>query len=160
MATTYQATSLPHPAATLGVIPSAEGISSLATFQTSGTSVTFASTPVVSPSAASPANVASLPAEYPLIQAATASVGKGQGLVISSALPPVPAKLVAKIQAGQFLQMKDLLGDIALHSQLDNLPASSLGGHFPGTSHPQMREVSSALSWAGPQVSHSMDRWH
>ena len=113
MATTYQATSLPHPAATLGVMPSAESISSLATFRTSGTSVTFASTPVVSPSVASPASVASLLVEY-------------QGLVLSLVLPPVPAKLVATIQAGHFVQMKDLLGDnIALHSQLDNLPASS-----------------------------------
>ena len=84
------------------------------------------------------------------MEAATASTDRSQGLILASALPPVPAKIVSKIQAGQFIQMKDLLGDnIALVNQLDNLPVNSLGGACSSLPRPQMREVFSTLAWAG-----------
>ena len=51
-----------------------------------------------------PSNVASAMGSLPLMEAAIALTGRSQGLTPSSALPPVPAKIVTKIQAGQFIQ--------------------------------------------------------
>lgn len=44
------------------------------------------------------------------------------GVKLSSTFPPFPAKLVTKVQGGQYVDMKELLTDnIALQSQLDAL---------------------------------------
>ena len=108
------------------------------------------STPTMTASLTAPSSMALATGSFPLVEAAIASTGRSQGLILSSALPHVPAKIVSKVQAAQFIQMKDLLGDnVTLVNQLDNLPANSLGGASSSIPQPQMREVFSALTWAG-----------
>ena len=67
----------------------------------------------------------------------------GEGaVVLSSALPPIAAKLAQKIRSQQYVAMKELLSDkMTLHSQLEDLQASA-------TSHPhRLREIDSPLMW-------------
>ena len=55
----------------------------------------------------------------------TPSVGSQPGLVLSPAAAPFPKKLVDKIQAGNFVEMKELLTDnMALVSQLETVQGS------------------------------------
>ena len=63
--------------------------------------------------------------------------------ILASNISPVPPKLVAKIQALEFVSMRDLLPDnIALAERLEALPRSS-----SAQPHPQ-REIDSITSWA------------
>ena len=64
--------------------------------------------------------------------------------ILSSALPPIGAKLAVKIRSGQFVGMKELLPDnMALHSQLDSLP-----GQVAVTARPHcLREIDYPLTW-------------
>ena len=69
------------------------------------------------------------------------------GLVLSPAAAPFPKKLVDRIQAGNFLEMKELLTDnMELISQIEavqGLPPA----HMPGIPRPRLREVSSLTTW-------------
>ena len=69
--------------------------------------------------------------------------GKG-AVVLSSALPPIGAKLVQKIKSQQYGAIQELLSDnMALHSQLEDLPSQTAL-----TSRPhRLRETESPLSW-------------
>ena len=73
----------------------------------------------------------------------------GEGaVVLSSALPPISAKL-AQLKSQQYVAMKELLSDnMALHSQLEDLPASP---------H-RLREIESPLSWVFSAVSDALAR--
>ena len=74
------------------------------------------------------------------------SVGAEQAMVLSSALPPLSAKIVGKIKSGQYVPMKDLLADnMSLCSQLEELP----GPHsmYAGPAKPRLREIQSPLTW-------------
>ncbi len=70
------------------------------------------------------------------------------GMILSPASDPIPYRLVQKIQAGEFVEMRDLLTDnISLHNQLE-----ALHGHFnfsstPASLRPSLREVPSLSSW-------------
>ena len=136
--------------AIMGALPLARSIACLTTFNPASIMSSRVSTPAMTASLTALSSVAVAMGSFPLVEAVIASTGRSQGLILASSLPPVPAKIVSKIQVGQFIQMKDLLGDnIALVNQLDNLPANSLGGACSSLPRPQMREVSSALAWAG-----------
>ena len=64
--------------------------------------------------------------------------------MLSSALPPIGAKLAQKIKSQQYVAMKELLADnMALHSQLEDLPAQAAVGARPH----RLREIDSPLSW-------------
>ena len=66
--------------------------------------------------------------------------------MLSSALPPIPAKVVEKIRAGQYVPMKELLADnMSLCSQFESLPGSYA---HPGLPKPRLREIQSPLTWA------------
>ena len=69
----------------------------------------------------------------------------GQGaVVLSSALPPISAKLAQKIKSQQFVAMKELLTDnMALYSQLEDLPTQATLTARPH----RLREIESPLSW-------------
>ena len=65
-------------------------------------------------------------------------------VVLSSALPPIGAKLALKIKSQQYVAMKELLSDnMALHSQLEDLP-----GQAAITARPhRWRDIDSPLMW-------------
>ena len=72
----------------------------------------------------------------------------GQALVLSSALPPIAAKLVSKIRSGHYVPMKDLhvLADnMSLCSQLEAFPGAQHS--FAGLTKPRLREIQSPLTW-------------
>ena len=52
--------------------------------------------------------------------------GRSSPLVLASALPPIPGKVVEKILKGQFIDFKELLMDnVALMTQLQELEAGT-----------------------------------
>ena len=66
-------------------------------------------------------------------------------MVLSSTLPPIAAKLVAKIQSGQFVAMKELLADnMSLCQHVEAWPAQHV---FTGAAKPRLRDVDSPLNW-------------
>ena len=69
----------------------------------------------------------------------------GEGaVVLSSALPPIGAKLAQKIRSQQYVAMKELLSDnMALHSQLEDLPSQAAVASRPH----RLREIDSPLTW-------------
>ena len=69
------------------------------------------------------------------------------GLILSPSSDPIPHRLVSSIQAGEFIEMRDLLADnISLHNQLEDFH-----GHIwpstPAHLRPRLREVPSLSSW-------------
>ena len=65
---------------------------------------------------------------------------------LSPAAEPFPARLVAKIKSGDFVDMKEMLTDnISLLRQLDDMPSSIPA--LPGSLKPRLREVSTLPSW-------------
>ena len=67
-------------------------------------------------------------------------------VVLSSALPPITAKLAAEIVSGQFVAMKELLADnMSLCNQLESFPTHQ---HIVATAaKPRLREIDSPLTW-------------
>ena len=62
-------------------------------------------------------------------------------VVLSSALPPIGAKLASKIRTQQFVAMKELPADnMALHGQLEDLPAETSAAARP-------HRLRSPLTW-------------
>lgn len=122
----------------LGILPPASALSRLTVFPagtaSTATLATAASTMLSSwtgtPLASLQPNPQPAPAEGTVI--------------LSSALPPIGAKLANKIRSHQFVAMKELLSDnMALHGQLDDLPAQATI-----TSRPhRLREIDSPLTW-------------
>ena len=75
-------------------------------------------------------------------------VTRATGIILSPALQPIPARLVQRIQSGEFVEMRDLLSDnIALHDQLEAVHGPFLAASTPGSSRPRLREVPSLISW-------------
>ena len=65
-------------------------------------------------------------------------------MILSSALPPIGAKLAGKIRSKQFVAMKELLADnMALHGQLEDLPSQAGSASRPH----RLREIDSPLTW-------------
>ena len=64
-------------------------------------------------------------------------------LILASSLPPVPAKLVDKIRAGKYVEMKELLSDNT--TVLQSMEA--VHPMLRGTNKPNLREVKSLLTW-------------
>ena len=67
-------------------------------------------------------------------------------ILLSPALPPIPARVVEKIRAGAFVEMRELLPDnVAL---LQRLQETSLPGHPPPANPSRLRDIRDPLSWA------------
>lgn len=67
---------------------------------------------------------------------------------LSPSLPLLPAKLAAKIQSLQFVELKEFLPDnIKLLKRLEAMDRPSLAT-LPPNLRPSMREISSLLMWA------------
>ena len=76
----------------------------------------------------------------------------GSAMVLSSALPPITAKLVTKI-SGQFVAMKELLADNRSPCHLlESFPTHQ---HlFAGLTKPRLREIDSSLTWVSCFLAH------
>ena len=69
-------------------------------------------------------------------------------LSLSLSTQPIPAKLVNRIRSGQFVEMRDLLGDnIALNQHFETLNNACPAHVLPASSRPRLREVTSLTSW-------------
>ena len=72
-------------------------------------------------------------------------------LILSSALPPIPGKLVERIQSGTYIDFKEFLSDNVM--LLQRLRELGQGGAVPAGVQPlvdgsRLREISDPLSWA------------
>ena len=67
-------------------------------------------------------------------------------LLLSSALPPIPARVVEKIRTGVFVEMRELLPDNV--SLLQPLQETSLPDHPPPATPSRLRDIRDPLSWA------------
>ena len=79
----------------------------------------------------------------PLSSLGPVPVGRAVPLVLSSALPPVPARAVDKIRSGLFIDFKELLPDNVALSQRLAETSSLLSGAPPA----RLREVTDILTW-------------
>ena len=71
---------------------------------------------------------------------------KPQPLILSSALPPIPGKVVERIRAGLFVDLKELLPDnVAL---LQRLQEVSTGTQASAGGQSRMRDIRDPLTWA------------
>ena len=116
----------------LGTLPDPSALSLIQAFSANGALVEH-----------SPSRLASaLPSTGLSLQAVPSQLGAFR---LASAFSPVPPKLVQKVQALQFVEMKELLPDnIGLIRRLEAWESPN----HPGTSwRPRMREVNSLLSW-------------
>ena len=78
----------------------------------------------------------------------TPVITPNQALVLSPALPPIPNRLVEKIRAGHFVEMKELLGDnIALLQRLEEVQGTHTSQWTLPPNSAKLREVSSPLTW-------------
>ena len=75
---------------------------------------------------------------------ASAAAGPEVPFVFSNCLPPVPAKLVAKITKGDYVDMAELLRD---NIEAEHRRAADQPGTSSSVSQPQRREVPDFLSW-------------
>ena len=93
-----------------------------------------ASAAAVTSSTVSPALISLLPNPKPPAKGA---------VILSSALPPIGAKLATKIKSQQYVAMKELLPDnMAPHGQLEDLPAQAAVATRPH----RLREIDSLLT--------------
>ena len=73
---------------------------------------------------------------------------KSQGISLSPATEPFPQKLVDRVWAGQFVEMRDLLTDnISLLQQLETFNSNCQLPGLPGALRPRLRELKSLCSW-------------
>ena len=107
-----------------------------------GSMPVVSSTPGGSTPTSSMSSLASLLAT-PLSSLGPAPVGRAVPLVLSSALPPVPARAVDKIQSGLFIYFKELLPDnVALSQRLAETSSLLFEG---GDGHPDLDLLLSIL---------------
>ena len=79
------------------------------------------------------------------------AIGKAEPLIISPALPPIPARVVDRVQSGKFVDFKEFLADNVL--LLQRLQELGMAGPVapamqPLVSGSRLREVTDPVSWA------------
>ena len=107
---------------------------------------TFTPTSTVSPCLANlpSATESPLPSASPVPSSTKAM--QHQPFILSKASPPVPGKLVSKIQSLQFVDMRELLPDnMALLERLSALPQGTAA--HTATSSPKQRDIPSLTTW-------------
>ena len=81
------------------------------------------------------------PAIPPAVSADKATKEK-EPMLLSILFPPIPGKLVTKLRAGAFIDMKDMLPDnMTLLRQLDNFSADK------STSKAKLRKIKTFTTW-------------
>lgn len=98
-----------------------------------------------------PGGVPSIPAAFSGASAAPplGSVSSA-GMMLSSAGGTLPQKLVDKVRAGHFVEMREFLVDnMRLLDRLESVHGSGLLPSFSSGPRPRLREVTSLMSWIG-----------
>ena len=137
----YSLSTPPRTELPLGSMPPATAIQSVGIIEKGDTSnaatnVPTATTPGIAWSKAALLATGSAPSN--------ACVTSAQPLILASSYPPVPARLVDKIRAGGYVEMKELMPDnIALLQALEALHPAA---HLTNPTRPKMREVSDILT--------------
>ena len=135
------------PPATLGLMPPPSAIASVATIPATSLSLAALQTSTVASGSGRPTPAVLAASVMASVQGALGNAAS-QAVRLSSTFSPLPAKLVTKIQAGQFIEMKELLVDnIALQRQLDAIQAQP-AYQLPAAARPRMRDIDSPLTWA------------
>ena len=139
--------SAPLPLSVPGAMPPCRAVTSVTLFSA-------ANAPSSTSTTSSPALAQSLPS-LPELEAMFAPHGtaplvaadhKPQPLIMSSALPPIPGKVVERIRAGLFVDLKELLQDnVALLQRLQEVNTGSQAS-TGGTS--RMRDIRDPMTWA------------
>ena len=138
----------------LGSLPVPSSLTSVAQLTSSATNTVTVSLPVMS--------IPIVP-RFSMGGTITTSAGQGQsshdvgrgscgadvqGMILSQALQPIPARLVRRILSGDFMEMRDLLIDnVTLHDQLESVQGPLNLTPIPGALRPRLREVPSLISW-------------
>ena len=138
------------PEGSLGALPAAASLASVAIFSQEGLALTPTVTNNQSGSTATSTTSATA---NPIWSSFWPSLGPQQSpnpplaapLVIASSFPPIPAKLVEKIRSGKYTDMRELLPDnSALLQALEAMNPLQAG--LP--TKPRLREVDTILTWA------------
>ena len=78
----------------------------------------------------------------PVTSIGTLETSKGSSFFVASCFPPIPAKLVKKMQSLKFVEMRELLADnIELAERLEALPVAARGSNIP------QRDIESVNTW-------------
>ena len=105
-----------------------------------GTTSSAAFSPIMSPAALAPSMSPAATPDHPAVGS------KPQPLMLSSALPPIPTKVVEKILKGDNLDMKELLADnVALLRRIQEVNAGI--NHQAITTTSKLREIADPLTW-------------
>ena len=83
-----------------------------------------------------------------MINSVTVPVPSMAGVHLLPCSQPLPAKLVEKVASGDFVEMKELLGDnISLLHELDHVNGTSIVNLTSSMARPRLKEISSMASW-------------
>ena len=135
------------PPATLSLMPPPSAIASVATIPATSLSLAALQTSTVASGSGRPTPAVLAASVMASVQGALGNAAS-QAVRLSSTFSPLPAKLVTKIQAGHFIEIKELLVDnIALQRQLDAIQAQP-AYPLPAAARPCMRDIDSPLTWA------------
>ena len=100
----------------------------------------------MTPSVPSLADIEAIAAQLATPHASTLPARPHQPLLLLSALPPIPARVVGKIRSGAFVEMRELLADnVALCQQLQE---TSLPGQPSTGQPPRLKDIRDLLVWA------------
>lgn len=93
-------------------------------------------------------SILQLTSAYPKTTLSPSEVSKpAKGFRLDPTFPPVPSKLVEKIQSLQFVKMKELLPDnVGLLCHMDTLDNSGVLASLPSYARPHLCEINSILS--------------
>ena len=134
----------------LGSLPSAGQLQSVLLFGSQSTTASTSVTWSTNTSVPSSSSVGSSQGSPPTTQGQESGVvdPPHSSLSLSLSTSPIPARLVQRIRGGEFVEMRDLLGDnIALTRQLNDMQHNFPAYMVPPGSRPRLREVTSLPSW-------------
>ena len=125
---------LPFPPSALGSLPPPHTLSAVPTFTGEGLFLPLTTTPIITSAA-------------PFVQPSP-WYGPNKGFRLASMFGSVPAKLVQRIRALQFVDMRELLPDnIAILRHMEALDSPNPLAPRATGARPRLREVSSLISW-------------
>ena len=135
----------------LGSLPPLVALSSIPLVSSiPATSVVYSTTtvPITSPSVSTPYTLPLAPTEISSNPGTVLQSTSPSHVSLSLSTEPIPTRLAQRILTGQFVEMRDLLGDnIALTQHFETMQSQFPTALLPATSRPRLREVTTLSSW-------------